>query len=125
MTSSYSLYITRILHILYLEVLEAISTPLPIPIMEAVIPNETTGTAGTIINTTANTTVISAADTTINTTVSQGPSAPTIIFHTTSVSLMTSTTSATRLVQSSQGVLCENVIILPIVVILHCFIHIS
>ena len=77
--------------------------------MEAVIPNETTGTAGTIINTTANTTVISAADTTINAIVSQGPSAPTIIFHTTSVSLMTSTTSATRLVQSSQGVLCENV----------------
>ena len=82
--------------------------------MEEVIPNETTGTAGTVINatanTTANTTVISAADTTINTTVSQGPSAPTIIFHTTSVSLMTSTTSASRLVQSSQGeLMCENV----------------
>ena len=41
----------------YLEILEALSTPAPTAIMASITTDETTSTASTIVNATANTTV--------------------------------------------------------------------
>ena len=98
---------------LYLEILEALSTPSPTSIMPPVATTETNSIVRNIVNDTANTTLSSTAlTTTVAATVRQQLTVSTTVHHTSTVSsaVTSATTSVNSTTQSSQGVLiCEHV----------------